>query len=590
MKFRAISLTLALLLAAALALPAGAVLPEGPSEALVTTPGIEGTVDQQAQMLAGLGLLWTGDPASVDWAAPLTATEALVETALLLGAGPEAASNPPACAYDGVPAWAAPYVGWLDGRGYLAGREALALDPAGYMTFPEYADLLLTVLLGRDTGAPWFFLTDGHEAVPYGDGPLPRSAALGLTLRALTMASADAGGGSLLRGLLERGVFTARQLVESSREVLPRRYETDGEGRLCLYLLDVAAAVCPEPGLTLLETPEDPVSAPWLAAARMEAEDVVVATLDPETLNILSENHSGTAGVASLTLHRVSDGLAYVSETVVRDGEARCGAVLRLSPTGIYRIARGEDLGGGEAPPAVSLTVTAREDGPIQAAAVVDDTLYAATESGIETYPWLRGASLLDWQDRTAVATRPTGGGGLEILLWDLETGRREDDRKLPPKEGVDQVSLARVAAGVYAGSAGAYDLVGGQLRFLESRATVDVAYSRLGGVYLLTYTPGVTPLYQGRQTGDAIWCSTQMTPEAFAVTCLLPADSGHGIRLLAFESSSVVRGVAPSGIVYGYAYNADMLPILAQVEDPWYSWAFYQENIRLRSLGILGD
>ncbi len=207
----------------------------------------EPTQEQLAQMLHALHLL-QGTERGFELDRPLTRAEAAVLVTRFFGGEQEALERRYPTKFTDVPAWAAPYVGWLYHWGLTNGTSATRYGSGRTIRFAEYC-----VLLNRrfDTQSYDECLRYGCQVADAdtlrqkGDLPLLRGEGIAVSAGALRCILMDEDR-SLVEKLLEQGVFTGQELEQAAAPLYGYTYSgvyaDDDTGRIVKKVLDVAVA------------------------------------------------------------------------------------------------------------------------------------------------------------------------------------------------------------------------------------------------------------------------------------------------------------------------------------------------------------
>lgn len=570
MKSRWIPWILAVVLAASMipgALAATVAHDNEPWAGNVSTPGVNSDPMAQAEMLRQLGLfLGTDDGFELD--KPLTRVQAAVMLTRLLGGEEEALVEHPEHPFTDVPQWASPYVGWLYEQGLTKGVGDNLYGAHRNITFEEYATMLVRMLWGGDVGAPWSALSVEGEPETGNEDPFTRSAAVGLTVRALCMPSAVQEAKTTFQLLCEQGAFTAAELEAASWNVIASEYKTNEDGVLSRSVGGVTVAACPERDLVAIEGTTE-LDQSWFLATRREKNGLTVARLNCRTLEVEASVPAPDPNTIRMELvpeqEAPADGLRVVE--VLKNGpDIRYGRIYLWRETGLEPVGTAEALWGADKLP---------PDGEALAPSPAEGSLAAAYGGGQHTF----------------TATR-LSDGSLLLEAVEVESGKSLGSYTVRPTDydgdGVKELpSVRETYPGVLAGTAGAYVVYNGKLVQMTDQPVLSaLMYDWRVGYAMMTYTPGVSPVMQGRQTGDEIWMwFFEGEPK-----CVIPAGS-TGITLLDLPYDEWFSGIAPNGVILSYYYtDLDYLfPVatedLSGLEG---NLALWWEQNRLAGLGLL--
>ncbi|MCI8525164.1 MAG: hypothetical protein HFF17_04435 [Oscillospiraceae bacterium] len=555
----------------------------------VYTEGVDGDPEAEAQMLHALGLL-QGTDRGFELDSPLTRAQAAVLLTRLLGGEEAALAAPPAHPFTDVPAWADAYVGWLYESGLTNGMGGGLYGSGRNIRYREYAAMLVRALYGAGTDfGQWTKLgTEGEAAYWAQYEAFPRSAAMGLTVRALLQVPAP-GAETLLQRLRGRGLFTAEALGRTAYGVLPARYEADRGGILRRYVGGVDVAQCPVEGLSAaadsLDRPQD-----VLYAAKRENGGLTIYELRCDTLEVNRQGRAPSADAVGVSQVGGWDGRFCLAELRPGDEKPVYGALLGWPDGGLEIYWTAGALWGGEAVPAGEAGRFRTADGQLMV--LGGGRLHLLGEGRRLDLPWPAAGTVLSYSGDGLVGTSRREDGTLEVFVLDAATGETRQSLALPPADfdgdGTAEPLTLRQDGWFFVGSAGAYTLQDGTLVRLLEIPTVQVVLTRNLWPYFLTYTPGVSPLCGGRQTGDGVYSlDNDGAPDP-----ILTAGSGHGVRFLELTDYCHVTGVSPDGVLCSYFAAQDLLGIIAPLDEDLspaeQSAAAQRERTRLIAQGLM--
>ena len=557
MKLRWITLVLtAALVLTALPVAAGAYwLPNtNVYNSFVHTDGINNFSEDQAEMLRALGL-FLGTDQGFELDRIMNRNEAAAMLVRLLGAEEEAQNGAWSHPFTDVASWADGYVGWLYQKGLTKGTSATRYGGSQPVTVRQYALFLARVLAGSDVAdSDWNTVADESE-IRNGDRDrqLDRATAVSLTVRALLKRCTD--GRTLTAHLVEQGVISVELLGEASFSVLPSSYPVGSDGSLSRSVAGVTVATC---SVSNLDPLPDSLEAnrTYFYASRPISGGQEAYRLDCKTLEVLDQAKFVNC-----------DGLWYAGPVGDQDYLMACPKVDgNLCFGGLYQWRRGtpravwnaSTLWDGDSlvldRARVRFHPTAEwDDSPEQLLIVGSNDLFTVDANGTHRQSMPEKMKLLAFEDGVLVGICPTAEGGARVFAMDPTTGRVWDEYTVAPLKGLsgdDAVPTLQVGVNLFPGSAGVYRLENGHLEQLTDQPTAEYVFTRLLTPVFLTYTPGVTPMLDGDQTGDEIW-----SEDADGNPVQLLA-SGHGIRIQTLFNETTFQGVSPDGVNFNYAVS----------------------------------
>ena len=464
-----ISLLLAaILLCVLFALPAGAYpnLHAGePYYINVQTEGVNNDPEAQAEMLKKLGL-FRGTEKSFELERPMTRAEAAVMFVRFLGAEKPVLAGTWSHPFTDVPAWADKYIGWLWQNGITKGVSATQYGAQQAVTIRQYAGYLARALLGPDAkDDSWTCCATEDEAKLCDEnGFFNRDAAVGLSVRALTLAckAADGNSVSFAQFLINQDVFAAGQFgdaswVNGAWSVLPSTYapdEEDGMEFLTRSVAFVPVARCEEAGLSLINGTEYKRNkVDYLFTSRTLPDGILeFFMLDAKTLKVSVSNRYQTDGsVRGLTyIGTVLDGPdCFVEECGSQyDVSLVTGDVLCWDGKTLSRAIARDELWLDNVPSHTN-EAYAKDDGESRIeshqeqrqsftrdndlAIVGKDSLFCIAPDGVHKNPYPEGTSFLAMSaEGTFVAQRVTDEKTV-ISCIDARTGTALDEYTIFP-------------------------------------------------------------------------------------------------------------------------------------------------------------
>lgn len=531
----------------------------------VATPGVNSDPVAQAEMLRQLGL-FLGTDKGFELDKPLTRAQAAVMLTRLLGGEESAQALPAPQPFSDVPPWAEPYVGYLCMLGLTKGVGNGLYGSNRPITFEEYATMLARMIWGSDQETPWFAVSVEGEPELVGAEPFTRAIAVGLTVRVLCTPNATQGGKTGFQLLRQQGVFTTAELEEASWGVLTPKYETV-DGVLTRSVAGVPVAQCPEEDYTVVEG-STALDQDWVLATRRKSDGLWVAQLNCRTLEVEAEIPAPNPDAIRLELvpelEAPDDGICVV-EVLKNGSEIRYGKIYLWRDAGLEPMGTAEELWGADRLP---------PDGEALAPSPAEGSL--TSEYGGEQY--------------TFTATR-LDDGSLRVSAEEFKSGASLGSYTIPPTDydgdGVKELpSVQEMCPGVLAGTAGAYIVYDQKLVQMTDQPVLSaVMYDWRVGYALMTYTPGVSPVVQGQQTGDEIWIWYFDDGKE----CVIPADS-TGITLLELWEDGRFRGISPSGVTITYFYTGTSILYVIGTADLTgleANLAFWWEQSRLEGIGL---
>ncbi|TEB07921.1 hypothetical protein Psch_01476 [Pelotomaculum schinkii] len=481
----------------------------------VQTDGFNNDPQTQAEMLKKLWLL-RGTDKGFELERPMTRAEAAVMFVQFLGAEEKVLAGTWKHPFRDVPEWADKYIGWLYQSGLTKGVSATKYGAQQAVTIRQYAGLLARALLGPDAAEDsWTYCATEDEAkLCESNGCFNRDAAGGLSVRALSLRYTAYGNPMTMAQLMvNRGMFTAEQFDDASREVLPSTYyppvEEGGKKYITRYVAEVPVARCIEDGLTLAGGTEYS-KMNYLPASRILPDGTVeFFILDAKTLDILASDRCQTDGsVSQLTyIGSVFGGSDYLVEERADEngGSLGVGDILCWNGKKLSRvITRNELWQEGEPSNANSAYAYNEGAGRIESCrgyrqtftngnllVAGKDTLFYFMQDGMKQSPYPAGTQLFALSAEGSLVAQRVTSEKTVISCIDAQTGATLDEYTvLPDMEGnAGQRTISLHDYSHFYGEAGLYEFFDGRLDQLTGRPVLSAAATNEGWV-ILTHAP----------------------------------------------------------------------------------------------------
>ena len=237
----------------------------------------------QADFLHALGL-FRGTEKGYELEKAMTRAEAAAMLTRFLGAEKKALAGEWKHPFTDVPAWAAPYVGWLYQNGLTKGVSAKEYGAAEPVTVLQFATFLSRAVAGNDDYRKNGILDENEQSNAAYPTPMTRAMAVALSTRALPLPhTAVDGNYTMAQFLYEQGAFTEQQFTEAAWDVLPPTYRVQENGDLVCTIAGIESARNTD-GLTLDAASATRRDQGTLYAYTQKNGKTAVYAVDPKTL------------------------------------------------------------------------------------------------------------------------------------------------------------------------------------------------------------------------------------------------------------------------------------------------------------------
>ncbi len=503
----------------------------------VHTAGINNDANDQAQMLRQLGL-FLGTANGFELERKMNRAEAAVMLVRFLGAEEQVQTNnwhP----FKDVEPWADKYVGWLYQNGLAKGVSTSIYGAAQDITLEQYAIFLSRAVAGHDDWQLSGTATvDEVQLWDKDNGFFTRAAAVGMATRALTLTCTKNKKGtcSMAQYLIDKGVFTPKQLLEAAWGVLPPEYKyLDEDGYIYHTIAGVIVGKTDIGGLQNMTGSDS--SLPYFYAWTRDKYNTVLYQIDCKTMeSTMIFSRPGISEWAYSYASTVS-GQDYLFEYSL---SAHTLNLLKCDNGHLTTILPNFKFYQNNVNPTLNQICFKSENAMLIAGV---NQYYLVDKDGLSSFNYPEDTQVLGF-DGISLVTQLVSKQEVIISCLHAADGKTVDyysvaqDRLEEYYYRSIQHSAPDSGGYCYYGEAGLYflDSASGRMKQITSRPTMDITTFRMDDRYIiLTHAPGQRVQSNNHSGGNQIVIIDYDGAERF----LLDNDPPHGISIAGFDQSA---------------------------------------------------